>query len=117
MRVLEASSTPQARDAIDYFIFRIRRETGGLAAAIDGLDAMVFTGGIGEHAWRVRKDILTGMEWLGIVLDADANARNAPVISAEHSRVRVHVIATNEEAMIAEHTIAAAGLARLPRAA
>ena len=117
MRVLESSPTREARDAIDYFVFRIRRETGALAAALDGVEAMVFTGGIGEHAWRIREQVLTGMDWLGIALDREANAGNARVISAATSRVRVHVIATNEEAMIAEHTIEAAGLARLPRAA
>lgn len=116
MRILEESDTREAKEAIEYFVFRVRRETGGLAAALDGIDAMVFTGGIGEHAWRVRERILAGMEWLGIELDRAANRASAQVISAQQSPVRVFVLATNEEAMIAQHTIEAAGLERLPSA-
>jgi acetate kinase len=78
---------------------------------------MVFTGGIGEHAWRVREQVLSGMEWFGIELDRAANAQNAQVISSDQSRVRIYMLPTDEEAMIAEHTIEVAGLARLPRAA
>ena len=110
MRELEASDTLEARQAIDYFVFRIRRELGGLAAVLQGLDAMVFCGGIGEHAWRVRAAVLEGMAWLGIDLDAEANraaAGDAPrVISSDRSRVRVLVIPTDEDAMIARHTVA-----------
>ena len=75
MRELEASDQPEAQQAIEYFVFRIRRELGGLAAALKGLDAMVFCGGIGEHAWRVRERVLEGMEWIGIELDRTANQR------------------------------------------
>ena len=108
MRELEASDKPEAREAIDYFVFRIRRELGGLATVLEGLDAMVFCGGIGEHAWRVRERVLEGMEWIGIELDYTANraAGGVDVISSERSRVRVFVIPTNEEAMIARHTLA-----------
>jgi acetate kinase len=116
MRVLESSDKREARDAIDYFVFRVRREIGALAAAIDGLDAMVFTGGIGEHAWRVRERVLTGMEWLGIDIDRSANEAGCQLISSLSSRVRVHVLVTDEEAMIAEHTIEVTGLVRQPGA-
>jgi acetate kinase len=105
MRELEASDRPEALQAIEYFVFRIRRELGGLAAVLKGLDAMVFCGGIGEHAWQVRERVLEGMEWIGIELDRTANQANAQVISSERSRVRVFVIPTNEEAMIARQTL------------
>lgn len=106
MRELEASDRPEAQQAIEYFVFRIRRELGGLAAVLKGLDAMVFCGGIGEHAWRVRERVLEGMEWIGIELDRVANRTSAQVISSERSRVRVFVIPTDEEAMIARQTLA-----------
>jgi acetate kinase len=105
MRELEASDTREAAEAIEYFVFRIRRELGGLAAVLKGLDAVVFCGGIGEHAWRVRESVLDDMEWIGIELDRGANRASAQVISSERSRVRVFVIPTDEEAMIARHTI------------
>ena len=106
MRELEASDSPDAAAAIEYFVFRIRRELGGLAAVLKGLDAFVFCGGIGEHAWRVRERVLEGMEWIGVELDRTANRASAQVISSDRSRVRVFVIPTNEEEMIARHTIA-----------
>jgi len=105
MRDLEASSAPEAAQAIEYFTFRIRRELGGLAAALEGLDAVVFCGGIGENAWRIREDVLEGMEWLGIELDRTANRARAQLISSARSRVQVFVIPTDEEAMIARHTL------------
>jgi acetate kinase len=107
MRELEASDRPEAHQAIEYFVFRIRRELGGLAAVLEGIDAIVFAGGIGEHAWRVRERVLEGMEWIGVELDRFANRANAQVISSERSRTRVFVIQTDEEAMIARHTLAA----------
>jgi acetate kinase len=106
MRELEASDKPEAAQAIEYFVFRIRRELGGMAAVLKGLDAMVFCGGIGEHAWRVRERVLEGMEWIGIELDRTANRANAPIICSQRSRVRVFVIPTNEEEMIVRHTLA-----------
>ena len=106
MRDLEASDRPEPREAIEYFVFRIRRELGGLAAVLKGLDAMVFCGGIGEHSWQVRERVLEGMEWIGIELDRTANRSSAQVISSERSRVRVFVIPTDEEAMIARQTLA-----------
>jgi acetate kinase len=110
MRELEASDLPEANEAIDYFIFRIRRELGGLAAVLQGLDAIVFCGGIGENSKLVRERALEGMEWLGVALDHDANLRNAETITAPDSRVRAFVIPTNEEEMIARHTFALAGV-------
>jgi acetate kinase len=105
MRELEASDSTEAQQAIEYFVFRIRRELGGLAAVLEGIDAVVFCGGIGEHAWRVREGVLEGMEWIGIELDRTANLESRQVISSERSRVRVFVIPTNEEAMIARQTL------------
>jgi acetate kinase len=109
MRELEASDRPEAAQAIDYFAFRIRRELGGLAAVLEGLDAVVFCGGIGENAWQVRARALEGMQWLGITLDPAANRAGAQLISTDHSRVRVFVIPTDEEAMIARHTMEVLG--------
>jgi acetate kinase len=105
MRELEASDKPEAAEAIEYFVFRIRRELGGLAAVLKGLDAIVFCGGIGEHAWRVRERVLEGMEWIGVELDRAANRSSSQIISSDRSRVRVFVIPTNEEEMIARHAI------------
>lgn len=111
MRALEASDSAQAREAIGYFTHRIRMEIGALAAAIEGVDALIFTGGIGEHSVRVRADVLGGLGWIGVSLDADANARSDTLISTRESRVAVFVIATDEESMIARHAIEATGLA------
>jgi acetate kinase len=77
MRELEASDKPEAAEAIDYFVFRIRRELGALAAVLGGLDALVFTGGIGEHSAHVREKVCEGMDWLGIGIDPARNAANA----------------------------------------
>jgi acetate kinase len=110
MRELEASEAPAARDAIAYFVSRIRRELGSLSATVGGAEAIVFTAGIGEHSWKVREAALTDMEWMGILLDRQANRANAQVISAKTSPTMVFVIPTNEELMIAEHTVATAGV-------
>lgn len=101
MRVLEASDDPKAREALDYFVFRIRRELGGLSAALQGLDALVFTGGIGENSALVRRRVCAGMDWLGIEIDEAANSENAELISTPLSRVQVLVVPTNEELVIA----------------
>ena len=111
MRELEASDSPAAREAIDYFVARARRELAGLAAVVDGPEAIVFTAGIGEHAWKVREAILSGMEWMGIHLDIEANRASAEIISAKSSPAIVFVIPTDEERMIAEHTVVTAGVA------
>ncbi len=109
MRELEASDSPAAHDAIDYFVARIRRELAGLAATVDGVEGLVFTGGIGEHSWRIRKAVLTGMEWMGIVIDDEANRASAQIISAKASPTAVFVIPTDEERMIARHTLEVTG--------
>ena len=110
MRELEASDSEAAHDAVAYFVARVRHELGGLAATLGGADAIVFTGGIGEHAWRVRESVLTGMEWMGVHLDREANRASAMVISAKASPTTIFVIPTDEERMIAEHTVKIAGL-------
>jgi acetate kinase len=110
MRELEASDSPAARDAIAYFVSRIRRELAGLAATVNGAEAIVFTAGIGEHSWKVREAALQDMEWMGVRLDTQANRANAQIISAKDSPTIVFVIPTNEELMIAEHTVSTAGV-------
>jgi acetate kinase len=112
MRELEASDSPAARDAIAYFVSRIRRELAGLSATVNGAEAIVFTAGIGEHSWKVREAALKNMEWMGVHLDTEANRANAQIISAKNSATIVFVIPTNEELMIAEHTVAAAGVGK-----
>jgi acetate kinase len=104
MRTLEANAAPKAKAAIDVFIYRIGRELGSLAAALGGLDAIVFTAGIGENSRSLRARVCRDAAWLGVELDAVANERNAPRISAAGSRVSAWAIPTNEELMIARHT-------------
>jgi acetate kinase len=104
MRALLASSEPRAALAVDLFVYRIARELGSLAAALEGLDAVVFTGGIGEHAAPVREAVCRRAAWLGLDLDAEANADDGPRISTAGSRTAAWVIPTNEELMIARHT-------------
>jgi acetate kinase len=110
MRTLEASDRPEAREAIDVFVNRIQREIGSLAAALGGLDALVFCGGIGENSRLVRELVCARMAWLGIDLDADLNRANATIISAATARTPVLVIATNEELVIARSVRALAAL-------
>lgn len=105
MRVLEASDAPEARQAIDYFVFRIRRELGAMAAVLGGLDTLVFCGGIGENAWRVRAAVCEGQEWLGLTLSSARNRAGETEISSDGSRARAYVIRTDEERMIARHTL------------
>jgi acetate kinase len=104
MRELLASDKPEAQEAVDLFCYRIVREIGSLAAAIGGLDALVFTGGIGEHAAPVREMVCRQLGWLGLEFDAAANAGKAQRISTAASRVAALVIPTNEEWMLARHT-------------
>ena len=103
MRDLEASPAPEAREAVDYFIHRLVCEIGALAAAIGGLDALVFTGGIGEHSSHVRGEVMRKLAWLGMEPDESANRADASRISAEGSTIGVYVVPANEELMIAEH--------------
>lgn len=104
MRNLLASKSPRAAAAIDLFVYHVGRELGSLAAALGGLDALVFTGGIGEHAAPIRARVCQDARWLGIQLDEDANYKGGPRISAEGSAVSAWVIPTDEDAMIARHT-------------
>ena len=104
MRVLLEHPDPHAAEAVDLFVYRIAREVGSLAAAMGGLDAVVFTAGIGEHSAPVREKVCALSGWLGIELDRAANARHAQVITTEASTVPVFVIPTDEEMMIAKHT-------------
>jgi acetate kinase len=107
MRTLLASDEPRAKLAVDLFVYRIARELGSLAAALGGLDAIVFTAGIGEKAAVIRERVCAAAAWLGVDLDASANAANGPLISTPQSRAASWVIPTNEELMIARHTLAA----------
>jgi acetate kinase len=109
MRTLEASGDPAAKAAIDLFAYRIGRELGSLAAALGGLDAVVFTAGIGEHSVSLRERVCRDAAWLGIELDAAANAKGGPRISTPASRTAAWVVPTNEELMIARHTEAVLG--------
>lgn len=102
MRTLRASSEPAAREAIALFVYRILREIGSLAAALGGLDAIVFTGGIGENDIETRAEVCEGCAWLGVALDSGANRTGAQKISAAQSRVAIFVIKTNEELEIAK---------------
>ena len=97
---------PRAKFAIDLFVYRIGRELGSLAAALNGLDAIVFTAGIGEHAVAVREAVCRQSDWLGVELDTEANDAGGPRISTASSRVSAWVLPTNEELMIARHTLA-----------
>jgi acetate kinase len=107
MRVLLNSAEPRARFALDVYVYRIAREIGSLAAAMKGIDGLVFTAGIGEHAATIRERVVMDAAWLGAELDNVANQRGGPLISLPSSKVAVWVVATNEELMIARHTQAA----------
>jgi acetate kinase len=104
MRALLASANPRARLAVDLFVYRIRRELGSLAAALGGLDALVFTAGIGENAAPIRERVCRDAAWLGVDVDAHANARGGGRISTAGAKASAWVIPTNEELMIARHT-------------
>jgi acetate kinase len=104
MRTLLASSEPRARLAIDLYCYRIRREIGSLAAALGGLDALVFTGGIGQNAVPIRERVCRDTAWVGVELDPAANAAGGPRISTPGAQVSAWAIPTNEELMIARHT-------------
>lgn len=105
MRALLASDEPDAQRAIDLYIYRIGRELGSLVSALGGLDAIVFTAGIGENSAVVRERVCRDAAWLRIELDASANDRGGPRISANASRVSAWAIPTDEELMIARHTV------------
>jgi len=104
MRDLLKSDSPRAKLALDYFIYRIAKEIGALAAVLGGLDALVFTAGIGENSAPIRKRICEAAAWLGLSLDSPANEKASACISTTNSKVSAWVIPTNEELMIARHT-------------
>jgi len=110
MRRLRASTDPAAAEAIGLFTYRIVREVGSLSAALGGLDALVFTGGIGENDAGIRADVATGCRWLGLQLDQDRNRRGTGRISTDISRVSLWVVPTDEERMVARHTASTLGL-------
>jgi acetate kinase len=110
MRDLLESADPSARLAVDYFVYQAAKHVGSLAAALGGVDALVFTAGIGEHSTEIRRRICEASAWLGVELDDRANATHGPRISTAASRVSVWVVPTNEELMIARHTGALLGI-------
>ncbi len=109
MRVLKASKAPAAAAAIDYLVYQIVKFAGAYAAVLGGVDALVFTAGIGENDAQLRAEVVTRLAWLGARLDRDANERHGPRISSQDSKISVWVIPTNEELMIARHTAAIVG--------
>jgi acetate kinase len=110
MRDLLKSAEAPAKLAVDYFVYRAAKEIGALTAVLGGLDALVFTAGIGENSPEIRARISTASAWLGIDLDPGANAGGGPRISRPDSRIPAWVIPTNEELMIARHTSSLLGL-------
>ena len=114
MRDLLGRSEPTARLAVDYFIYRVAREIGALAAVLHGVDGIVFTAGIGEHSVEVRRRICEASAWLGLDLDVGANDKHGPRISTAGSSVSAWVIPTNEELVIARHTGRLLGLVAQP---
>jgi len=105
MRTLLASDDPHAKEAVDLFLYRAGREIGSLAAALGGLDALVFTGGIGEHSAVIREQVCRQASWLGLDLDGSANEAAATRISTLNSQVSAWVVPTDENLMIAQHTL------------
>jgi acetate kinase len=103
MRTLLASDDPHAAEAVDLFVDRIARELGALAAALGGLDALVFTGGIGEHATAIRARVCRAAAWLGVALDEAANDRGDALLTREHSAVRAWVVEAEENLVVARH--------------
>ena len=110
MRDLLNNPSPSARLAVDYFVYQATKCIGALAAALGGVDGLVFTAGIGERSVEIRRRICEASAWLGITLDAQANASHGPRISHSGCQPSVWVVPTNEELMIARHTGALLGL-------
>ena len=110
MRTLRKSDDPKAREAIDLFIYRIVREIGSLAAALGGLDGLVFTGGIGQRDAKTRREVAAGCAWLGAELDDARNDGAEGMISTEASRLPMWVVQTDEERVIARQTAAVLGI-------
>ncbi len=105
MRLLQTSDDPRAKEAIDNFVYRVGQTLGSLCAVLGGIDALVFTAGVGENDTALRRRVCEDAAWLGLSIDADANARGELMISAPESEVSVWVIPTDEELMIAKHTV------------
>jgi acetate kinase len=105
MRELESSDDPRAAFAIDYFVYRVGLNAGMLAAALQGIDAFVFTAGIGENSVGIRARIAEKLGWLGVALDPAENSSHALKISRPDSQTPVYVVPTDEELMIAQHTL------------
>jgi acetate kinase len=103
MRTLAASDSPRAAFAIDLYVDRINRELGSMIAALQGIDALVFTAGVGENSPMVRQRVAEAARWCGVEVDAQANGANATCIGTAGSKVEVYVVPTNEELMIARH--------------
>jgi acetate kinase len=103
MKELHQANDPRAEEAIDMFCYRVALEMGRLGAALEGVEQVVFSGGVGENDADVRARVLERCRWLGIEIDNEANQRNSGIISTPDSRVTVRVMPTNEEAMIATH--------------
>ncbi|MGU9992647.1 acetate kinase [Bordetella avium] len=105
LRELETSEAPAARMALDYFAWRVAEGMAGLGCAMNGIDAIIFTAGIGENSPTMRARIARHWEWLGVRIDPERNAHNGPRISTEDSKIGVYVVRTNEELIIAQHTL------------
>jgi acetate kinase len=105
MRELLRSDKREAELAVDYFVYRVAREMGSLAAALGGLDGLVFTAGIGENSAEIRNRVCERAAWLGVEIDPELNRQRAPRISSAASRIPVWVVPTNEELVIARHTL------------
>jgi acetate kinase len=106
MRTLRQSDDPKAREAIDLFVYRIVREIGSLAAALGGIDGLVFTGGIGQRDILTRREVIAGCAWLGASIDEDANSAGEARIDDDYSKFPIWVLPTDEERVIARHTAA-----------
>jgi len=104
MQVLLKSKLTQAHEAVDSFCYSIQQGMGSLITSLEGLDGLVFTGGIGEHAAQIRSKVCLKLHWLGLKLDESLNQQNAALISANDSSIRVWVIPTDEESVIASHS-------------
>lgn len=109
MRELLTSDDPRAAEAVELFVYRVAREAGALASSLGGLDNLAFTAGIGESASVIRASVCDRLAWLGMEIDVEANDAGAPVISTAASPVTVRVIPTDEERMIAIHTLEIVG--------
>jgi acetate kinase len=114
VRELEASPDPRARFALEYFAYRVGLHTGQLAAALGGLDAFVFTAGIGENSASMRARIVAKLVWLGALLDPEANAAADTSIAGRNSRIGLYIVSTDEELMIARHTLEMLAARRSP---